>query len=675
MRVGVDTGEVVVSTLGERGDEARLRRGRPDRQPGQPAPGGGAGRQGAGLGGDPAAAARGVRRGGPRRPLPQGHRRAGGRLSRRSASAAAGSGSTRRRASRASRPAPSAASSSCASSRTGCGTSPRTPAGGVVTVIGDGGRRQVAAALDFDAWLAERPEAVWWFRGRASPADPQQPQRAAARHGVHPARHARRRRRPTYVRRAFVDGFDDRARPGRGSAARPCSSARGWGTTSVSAADELPTRPAGAARPGHPRRWPGYFARAQPAGARSSSCSRTCTGPTRAACAGSTPRRPMLRDATVLVVATARPDLLEARPRWGEGLAHHVRLDLDAALATGEPRAACAQILARVERPAGRARRPGGRQRRGQPVLHRGAGHLADRRRRRGARRGRQWHVVDELVGTVAVPSTLKGVLQSRLDALTPAERDLLQRASVVGRVFWDSALVAARRGPAGTRPRSTALLEGLRRREVLLEREVSRFDGAREFLFKHALLRDVAYDGVLRAHRERYHRPRRRLAGRDRGGDRPRGGVRRRDRRAPRPGPRPGGRRRGTSAPAARRPRSTPSRRPTRLLGRAPELVADDDTALRFDVLADARGAARPARRPRARSSEHLDGDARARRPTLDPPRRVAAAAGAGPVGLRAQRVRRGAQPRRGGRRSWPPRSAATTCAAEATAGRRARR
>ncbi len=48
--------------------------------------------------------------------------------------------------------------------------------------------------------------------------------------------------------------------------------------------------------------------------------------------------------------------------------------------------------------------------------------------------------------------------------------------------------------------------LELLRRRDLAFEREVSSFDTAREFLFKHALLRDVAYDGVLRSHRRRYH-------------------------------------------------------------------------------------------------------------------------------------------------------------------------
>jgi tetratricopeptide (TPR) repeat protein len=49
-------------------------------------------------------------------------------------------------------------------------------------------------------------------------------------------------------------------------------------------------------------------------------------------------------------------------------------------------------------------------------------------------------------------------------------------------------------------------VLDTLRRREIVYQREVSAFDSAREFLFKHALLRDVAYDSVLRAHRERYH-------------------------------------------------------------------------------------------------------------------------------------------------------------------------
>src|SRR5262249_43672279 len=51
-----------------------------------------------------------------------------------------------------------------------------------------------------------------------------------------------------------------------------------------------------------------------------------------------------------------------------------------------------------------------------------------------------KWSVNSSRLTDLRIPPTLPGVLQARLDALPPAERDLLQRASVVGRVFWDDA-------------------------------------------------------------------------------------------------------------------------------------------------------------------------------------------------------------------------------------------
>ena len=213
---------------------------------------------------------------------------------------------------------------------------------------------------------------------------------------------------------------------------------------------------------------------------------------------------PALGEARVLVVATTRPSLLETRPRWGEGLSHHVRLALSP-LSRRESRELVTQLLSRVpELPDALA----------DLVMDAAEGNpfyieelvtwLLDA----GVvvRAEPHWWVVDELVQTVAVPSTLKGVLQSRLDALSVQERNLLQRASVVGRVFWDQA-VAHIDDATGDPAATLGSLDSLRRREVLLQREVSRFATAREFLFKHALLRDVAYDGVLRAQRERYHR------------------------------------------------------------------------------------------------------------------------------------------------------------------------
>jgi tetratricopeptide (TPR) repeat protein len=50
-------------------------------------------------------------------------------------------------------------------------------------------------------------------------------------------------------------------------------------------------------------------------------------------------------------------------------------------------------------------------------------------------------------------------------------------------------------------------ILESLRRKELIYRREASAFAGAREYIFKHALLRDVVYESVLKRDRRAYHR------------------------------------------------------------------------------------------------------------------------------------------------------------------------
>jgi tetratricopeptide (TPR) repeat protein len=121
-------------------------------------------------------------------------------------------------------------------------------------------------------------------------------------------------------------------------------------------------------------------------------------------------------------------------------------------------------------------------------------------------RREGAWEVRLDRIGQVRVPSTLKGVLQSRLDSLDTGERTVLQRASVVGRVFWDDAVAHLGRDREPDPDPVRGALERLRGRELVQQRAVSAFDSAQEFLFKHALLRDVAYEGMLRSHRRGYH-------------------------------------------------------------------------------------------------------------------------------------------------------------------------
>ena len=104
----------------------------------------------------------------------------------------------------------------------------------------------------------------------------------------------------------------------------------------------------------------------------------------------------------------------------------------------------------------------------------------------------------------VHVPATLTGVLQARLDSLPADERETLQRASVVGRLFWDAAVAyVGRAEPAA----AASIWRALGRRELVYLREETAFEGTREYLFKHALLRDVTYESVLLRRRRDYHR------------------------------------------------------------------------------------------------------------------------------------------------------------------------
>lgn len=117
-----------------------------------------------------------------------------------------------------------------------------------------------------------------------------------------------------------------------------------------------------------------------------------------------------------------------------------------------------------------------------------------------------EWVIDTEKVKAIRVPPTLVGVLQARLDRLSHDERLLLQRASVIGRVFWDDALAwIEQHEPALGELR--LLLRRLTQKELIYKRNQSAFAGAEEYLFRHALFRDVVYEQTLKAQRRVYHR------------------------------------------------------------------------------------------------------------------------------------------------------------------------
>jgi serine/threonine protein kinase/tetratricopeptide (TPR) repeat protein len=210
----------------------------------------------------------------------------------------------------------------------------------------------------------------------------------------------------------------------------------------------------------------------------------------------------------LLILCFARTDLIERRPAWGEGLQAHARLTLQP-LTRRESRQLVEEILRHAQSIPHALRELVVSAAEGNPFyVEELIKMLVDQKVIVPA--ADRWRVDTSRLVEVRVPPTLTGVLQARLDVLSPWEKTVLQRASVIGREFWDGALeefsgASAARGAGGEGDTSSAL-EALRRKELIYRREASAFAGSTEYTFKHAILRSVTYENVLRRERRRLH-------------------------------------------------------------------------------------------------------------------------------------------------------------------------
>jgi predicted ATPase len=179
------------------------------------------------------------------------------------------------------------------------------------------------------------------------------------------------------------------------------------------------------------------------------------------------------RSLPLLMVAVARPELLDNRAGWAGGLSAYTALPLDA-LSSPEVRELAGLLVDRaaddqammetIERAAG-----------GNPLF------------------------VEELVAWIAegrhgadqVPATVRAVIAARLDLLPPTERAVTVDASVMGDRFWRSGLERL-----GTLPLDQLddALESLELRGVVLPSMRSSVPGERELAFRHELFAEVAY-------------------------------------------------------------------------------------------------------------------------------------------------------------------------------------
>jgi class 3 adenylate cyclase len=199
----------------------------------------------------------------------------------------------------------------------------------------------------------------------------------------------------------------------------------------------------------------------------------------------------------LLVVCSARPELLTRRSGWGGGKANAVTLSLPP-LSNDDTSRLVSGLLSQAVLPVEMQ----------QTLLRRADGNplfaeeyvrmLRDRGLLR--RDGDVWRLD---AADVDVPETVQGIIAARLDALSSEEKSLLQDASVVGKVFWQSAVAAI----AGlSRWDTEELLHALERKELVRRERRASVAGETEYAFRHVLVRDVAYGQIPRSRRADVH-------------------------------------------------------------------------------------------------------------------------------------------------------------------------
>jgi class 3 adenylate cyclase/tetratricopeptide (TPR) repeat protein len=185
----------------------------------------------------------------------------------------------------------------------------------------------------------------------------------------------------------------------------------------------------------------------------------------------------------LLVVCSARPELLERRPGWGGGKLNASTIGLSP-LSSEQTALLISHVLEKSVLPAETQ----------QALLERAEGNPLY------AEQFAQLYLERGAADDLELPETLQGIVAARIDGLALDEKALLQDASVVGKVFWTGAL---RRDERDAAP----LLHSLERKGFLTRQRRSSVENEGEWAFTHMLLRDVAYGQIPRAERAQKHR------------------------------------------------------------------------------------------------------------------------------------------------------------------------
>ncbi|MFG3420566.1 ATP-binding protein [Micromonospora sp. NPDC049460] len=204
------------------------------------------------------------------------------------------------------------------------------------------------------------------------------------------------------------------------------------------------------------------------------------------------------RDVPLLLLCTARPELVDRDPSWAGTITGSVTITLPPLRDTGiaslyahmfGQAAFSADMLTPLVEVAG-----------GNPLYaHEYVRMLIEQ----GALRqsGRGWSLEKHL--DLPMPESVHAVIANRIDLLDTKERTVLLAAAVVGVQFWPGAVAAALGQPVESVERALRRLE---QRDFVHEQAASTMAGQPEYRFRHVLVRDVCYQRLPRTERVARH-------------------------------------------------------------------------------------------------------------------------------------------------------------------------
>jgi len=205
------------------------------------------------------------------------------------------------------------------------------------------------------------------------------------------------------------------------------------------------------------------------------------------------------RGVSMLLVCTARQELLEARPTWGGGKLNATTMLLEPLTDQESLR-----LLATLVGEAQLGEEIRGRivdSAEGNPLfLEEMLAMLIDNQVL--TRHNGHWLAVGD-PAKIDVPPSIRALLTARLDRLNQEERQVIECAAVVGRVFAQEAVIHL--CPPSVRPEVPARMQALVRKD-LIRAEESSWRGDELFRFRHALTRDAAYETVAKQARSELH-------------------------------------------------------------------------------------------------------------------------------------------------------------------------